>query len=61
MSNARLKLKKIRQKLSNTLRMNFWNFKFICFIHPRYHQKIIGDILKNMQKTSASVLMALHD
>ena len=61
-SNARLKLeKKNRQKLSNTLRLNFLHLKIIHFLHPRYQLKIIGDILKNVQKTSASVLMTLYD
>ena len=43
-SNARLKLTK-----------HFYYLKIICFLHPRYHPKIIGDILKNTQKTSTSV------
>ena len=30
-----------------------WTFSFIiCFLHSRYHPKIIKDILKNVQKTS---------
>ena len=29
----------------------------ISFLHPRYHQKTIGDILKNVQKVNASFLM----
>ena len=45
-SNARLKLaKKIKQKLSNTLRLNFLYLKIIRFLHPRYQPKIIEDIL----------------
>ena len=43
--------KKIKQKISNTLRINFCYFKIIRFPHPRYHPEIIGDILKNVQKT----------
>ena len=54
-SNARLKLAKIQQKLSNTLRLNFCYLKIICFLHPRYHPKVIGDILKNVQKPSISI------
>ena len=42
----------IKQKLSNTQRLNSRFLKIIRFLHPRYHQKIIGDILKNIQKTS---------
>ena len=37
--------KKKASKASNTLRL-----KFICFLHLRYNPKIIGDILKNVQK-----------
>ena len=52
-SNARLKLakKKNKQKLSNILTLNFYYFKIIRFL--------IGDILKNVQKTSAFVLVTL--
>ena len=28
----------------------------ICHVDPRCHPKVIGDVLKNMQKTSASIL-----
>ena len=35
--------------------------KFIHFPCPSYHPKIVGDILKNIRKTSASVLMRLYD
>ena len=54
-SNARLKLAKklatpkLMQKLSNTLRLNIRYLKNIRFIHPRYHPKIKGDILKNVK------------
>ena len=36
--------------LSNTLRLNFWYLKIMHILHPRYHLKIIGHILKNKQK-----------
>ena len=50
-TNARLKLaKKVKQILSNTLRLNFWYLKIIRILHPRYHPKIIGHILNNSQK-----------
>ena len=49
-------LQKIKQKLSNTLRLNFYYQEFIRFLHP-HHQKIIRDILKHMQKTSTSIFM----
>ena len=35
--------------------------KFIHFPYPSCHPKIVGDILKNIRKTSASVLMRLYD
>ena len=53
--------KKIKHKLSNTLRLNFRYLKIIRFLHPRYHPKIIGDNLKIVQKTSASVTTTLYD
>ena len=46
--------KKTKQKLSNALRLNFYDLKTIHFFHPCYHQKIIEDIFKNVQKTSVS-------
>ena len=49
--NARLKFTKIKQKLCNTVRLNFYYLKIIRFLHlPRYHPKIIRDIPKNVQK-----------
>ena len=47
--------------MSNTLRLNFCYLKIIEFLHPRYLPKILGDILKNVQKASASILMTLYD
>ena len=41
---------KIKQMLSNTLRLNFWHPKTIGILHPRYHPTITGHILKNKQK-----------
>ena len=49
------------QKLGNTLRLNFGYLKMIGFLHLRDHPKIIGDVLKNVQKTGASILMTLYD
>ena len=43
-SNVRLKVAKIKQNLSNTLRLNFCYLKMIFFLHPHYHPKIIGVI-----------------
>ena len=50
-SNARLELgKKSMLELSNSLRLSFRYLEIIQFLHPRYHPKIIGEILKNVQK-----------
>ena len=38
---------KIKQMLSNTLRLNFCCLKIIHIFHPRYHPKIIGNKQKN--------------
>ena len=48
-SNARLKLAKIKQMLSNILRLNNFYLKIIRILHPRYHPKIIGHVLWNKQ------------
>ena len=49
-SNARLKLAEIKQKLGNTLKLNLCYLKIIRSPHPRYHPKTIGDILKMYKK-----------
>ena len=43
--------KKMKQMLSNTLRLNFCYLKIIHILHPRYHQKIIS------KRTCMSVFM----
>ena len=53
--NSRLKLVKNQAKLNNTLTLNFCYSKISCLFYPRSHPKIIGDILKNIQKTSTHV------
>ena len=51
--NNPLKLaKKISQMLCNTLRLDFCYLKIIHILHPPYHPKIIGHILKNKQKNN---------
>ena len=50
-SQAGIGREKIKQMLSNTLRLNFSCLKLIYILHPCYHPKIIGDILKNKQKS----------
>ena len=49
-SNARLKFAKNQAKAKQHLDAELCNLKIIRFLHPRYHPKIIGDILKNVQK-----------
>ena len=45
------------KKLSNTLKLNHFDFKTIHFLHPRYYPKGIVDVLKNVQKINAPVLI----
>ena len=52
-NNARLKLAKIKQILSNTLTLNFCYLKITHILHPRYSVKIIGRILKNKRKNKS--------
>ena len=44
--------KKVKQTLCNTLRLDFCYLKIIQVLHPPYHPKIIGHILKNKQKNN---------
>ena len=56
-NNTRLKFVKYLAKVKQHLEANFCYMKIIRFLLP----KIIGDILKNMQKRSPSVLSTLYD
>ena len=50
-SNTRLKLaKKIKQKLSNTLRLNVCHLKIIHFLHSCYHPKLCEMFKKCVKK-----------
>ena len=60
-NNARLKLAKIKQKLSTILRLNFCYLKIVHFPYPCYHPKLIHDIRKYAEKTSVAVLIRLYD
>ena len=40
-SHTRLRLAKIKQKLGNTLRLNFCYLKIMWVLHPWYHPKLI--------------------
>ena len=50
---------KSKQKLTNILRLNICFLNVIHFLQASHHPKIVEDILKNIQKTSASLLMRL--
>ena len=59
-SNVRLNLAKNKAKAKQHPEAELWCLKIIRFLHSRYQPKIIGDILKNVQKCtkkSASVLI----
>ena len=43
--------KKIKQTLRKSLKLKFTYLIIIQILHPRYHPKIIGGILKNKQKS----------
>ena len=49
-SNSRLKLTK--NKTNAKLRLNFCYLKVIHILHPRYHSKITGYILKSKRKSN---------
>ena len=46
---------------SNSLRLNLCYLKIMRFLHSCCHPKLIWDILRNVLKTKASVLMRLCD
>ena len=52
--------KKLKQKPSNALRLNFYFLKTIRFLHSRYCPKILGDILKKCAKNKC-VLLSLYE
>ena len=52
--------KKNKQMLCNALRLDFCYLKIIHVLHPPYHPKIIGHILKISTRTSVSAFMRLH-
>ena len=53
-SNARLKFARNQAKAKQHPQAELLLFDNYLLSHPRYHPKILRDILKNMQKTSAS-------
>ena len=50
------KWQKIKQMLSNTLRLNFDYLKINHILHPRYHPKVIGHTLENKQKNKCACI-----
>ena len=50
---------KFKQKLSNTLRLNFCYLKIFRVLQLPHRSKIMGNILK--KKTSVPVLVILYD
>ena len=57
-SNARLKLAKNQANANQHPKAELFFWK-LFILHPRYHPKIIGHILKNEQKNSVSAFMSL--
>ena len=53
-------MQKIKQMLSNTLRLNFYYLKIIRILHPRYHSKITEHVLRISKRTSVSFFMRLY-
>ena len=49
-----MKLAKNQAKAKETRRLDLFCFRFLL---SRYHRKVIGDIFKNVQKTSYDVYM----
>ena len=58
MSNVTLKMAKNQPNVRQHSEAKLLLFENYSLLHPRYHPKI-GDILKNIQKTNAFVLMRL--
>ena len=59
-STTMLRLAKIKQMLSNTLRLSLCYLKTIHIFHPRYHPKIIGHTLKNKQKNKCVCIHEIY-
>ena len=47
--------------LSNNLRLSFCSVKIIRLLHPCDNPKKVGHVLKNVQKSSVSILMKIYD
>ena len=45
-----LNWQRIKQRLSSTQIPNFYYLEIIRFLHPRYHPRIMGDILKMCER-----------
>ena len=51
----------IGKKIEQTLRLNFRYLTITYILCTRYHPEIIGDILRNMQKSKRLLFMRLRD
>ena len=60
-SNARLKLAKKKAKATQLAQDELLLLQNYVLFSSTYHPKIIGDILKNVQKTSTSIEISLYD
>ena len=60
-SNITLKLAKKQAKAKQHPEAELLLLENYSLSLPNYHPKTIGDIIKNVQKTSASVLMRSND
>ena len=46
--------------LRNTMRQNVCFLKTIGFLHLRHHLKVVGEILKNVQKGTVCFMMKMR-
>ena len=56
-----LKLAKSQRNTKQHLEVELMLFEIIPILHSHSYPKLIGHILKNMQKTSVPVFMRLYD
>ena len=56
LSTARLKLAKNQENIKQHLRLNFCYLKIIHILHPRYHPKITGHIIRKYANEQVCLL-----
>ena len=54
-SNLFISNTKIKQMLSNTLRLNFYYLEIIHILHPHYQPKVLGYIVNSKQNCLFSI------